>query len=58
MFLYNFALVENFEFYSVIMSYGPGVKILSPQSVVKRMKEQLRQFVANYEPLDDSEGEG
>lgn len=40
------------------MSYGPGVKILSPQSVVKRMKEQLRQFVAIYEPLDDSEGEG
>lgn len=56
--IFQIDVVENFEFYSVIMSYGPGVKILSPQSVVKRMKEQLRQFVANYEPLDDSEGEG
>ena len=41
-------VVINFEMYSVFMSYGAGVKILSPQVAVTYMHNQLSQAAANY----------
>ena len=42
-------VVINFEMYSVFMSYGAGVKILSPQVAVTYMHNQLSQAAANYD---------
>ena len=42
-------VVINFEMYSVFMSYGPGIKLLSPPSVVNHMREKLRETTAMYE---------
>ena len=42
-------VVINFEMYSVFMSYGAGVKILSPQVAVTYMLNQLSQAAANYD---------
>ena len=41
-------VVINFEMYSVFMSYGAGVKILSPQVAVTYIHNQLSQAAANY----------
>ena len=35
--VFSIKVVLNFELYSVLMSYGPGIKVLSPQKVVRRM---------------------
>ena len=45
-------VVINFEMYSVFMSYGAGVKILSPQVAVTYMLNQLSQAAANYNTTD------
>ena len=45
-------VVINFEMYSVFMSYGAGVKILSPQVAVTFMHNQLSQAAANYDTTD------
>ena len=45
-------VVINFEMYSVFMSYGAGVKILSPQVAVTYMHNQLSQAAANYDTTD------
>ena len=33
--IFQIEVVLNFELYSVLMSYGPGLRVLSPQKVVK-----------------------
>ncbi len=45
-------VVINFEMYSVFMSYGAGVKILSPQAAVTYMHNQLSQAAASYNTTD------
>ena len=45
-------VVINFEMYSVFMSYGAGVKILSPQVAVTYMHNQLSQAAASYNTTD------
>lgn len=40
--VFEIRVVINFEMYSVLMSYGPGVKILSPRSVAKFMRDRLQ----------------
>ncbi len=45
-------VVINFEMYSVFMSYGAGVKILSPQVAVTFMHNQLSQAAASYNTTD------
>jgi hypothetical protein len=37
--------------YSVFMSYGAGVKILSPKIAVSFISQQLSQAVANYDNM-------
>ena len=42
-------VVINFEMFSVFMSYGPGIKLLSPESAVNHMRNKLREATAMYE---------
>ena len=49
--IFQIEVVINFEMYSVFMSYGAGVKILSPQTAVSYMREQFIQGAANYDTM-------
>lgn len=46
--VYRISVVENFELYSVLLSYGSGLRIYSPDSVVAKVKAQLQQALAGY----------
>ena len=47
--IFEISVVLNFEFYSVMMSYGPGVKVLSPCIAVHCMKEKTKAMAKLYE---------
>ena len=49
-------VVVNKELYSVFMSYGPGVKLLSPANVVGYMRDKLREAAAYYDVDDGAVG--
>lgn len=46
---FTIEVVTNFEMYSVFMSYGPGIKILSPRNVMMHMQKQLRKALDLYD---------
>ncbi len=46
--IFQIEVVVNYEMYSVFMSYGPGVKLLSPEDVVARMHKKVREMAALY----------
>lgn len=46
--IFQIEVVLNFELYSVLMSYGPGLKVLSPPNVVAYMRDRLRQAADAY----------
>ena len=48
--IFQIEVVLNFELYSVLMSYGPGLKVLSPPNVVAYMRDCLRQAADAYLP--------
>lgn len=41
-------LIPNFEFYSIILSFGALIKIISPQLVVEHIKQQINQLSQLY----------
>jgi predicted DNA-binding transcriptional regulator YafY len=47
--VFEIEVIINFEMYSVFMSYGAGIKILSPASAVEYMRNQLNAAHALYE---------
>lgn len=47
--IYEIRVVENYELYSVLMSYGDGIRVVHPPRIVKRLSEQLHQAAANYD---------
>lgn len=47
--IFEISVVLNFEFYSVMMSYGPGIKVLSPRVAVHFMKERTKEMAKLYE---------
>lgn len=47
--IFEIEVVINFEMYSVFMSYGAGLKVLSPRCAVEHMKSTLRQAADQYE---------
>ncbi|MBQ0030612.1 MAG: WYL domain-containing protein [Bacteroidales bacterium] len=49
--IFEIEVVANYEMYSVFMSYGPGVKILSPDFAVCYMKDKLKEAAALYEQV-------
>lgn len=46
---FQIEVVVNFELYSVMMSYGPGIKIISPRNVSNYMKSQLQKAAGLYD---------
>ena len=56
--IFQIEVVLNFELYSVLMSYGPGLRVLSPQKVVDYMRDNLRQAADAYlTPIDNENNE-
>ena len=51
--IFQIEVVINYEMYSVFMSYGAGVKILSPRLAVSYMRDQLKRAAANYDTQPD-----
>jgi len=47
--IFQIEVVINFEMYSVFMSYGPGVKVISPRNAVAYMRDKLRETTALYD---------
>ena len=45
---FEIKVVVNFELYSVLMSYGPGVRVLSPRLVVDYISDRLHEAAAHY----------
>lgn len=46
-------VIVNYELYSVLLSYGPGIKVLSPDTVVQGMHERLKEAEIRYETKTD-----
>ena len=49
--IFKIEVVVNYEMYSVFMSYGPGIKIISPKFVAKNLEGKLKKAFQQY--LDD-----
>jgi predicted DNA-binding transcriptional regulator YafY len=44
-------VIENFELYSTLLSYGEGIKVISPRNVMCRMKKKIAGMLSNYEEI-------
>ncbi len=42
-------LVENFEFERQVLGFGDGIEVVKPEGLRKKMKDILRNALANYE---------
>lgn len=51
--IFSIRVVINIELYSVLMSYGPGIRVLSPRLAVNYMKAQLKAAADLYEAPDE-----
>lgn len=47
--IFSICVVPIFEMYSVLMSYGPGIRVLSPHLAVTYIKKKLREATELYE---------
>ncbi|MBQ4376871.1 MAG: WYL domain-containing protein [Bacteroidales bacterium] len=47
--IFKIEVVINFEMYSVFMSYGSGVRILSPRKARQYMLDELKKSLSQYE---------
>ena len=47
--VFRITVVPNFELYSVLMSYGAGLRVLQPTSVAEHMRDELRRAAAEYD---------
>ena len=50
--IFQIEVVINYEMYSVFMSYGAGVRILSPKIAVSYMRDQFNKAVELYDQVD------
>jgi predicted DNA-binding transcriptional regulator YafY len=46
--IFEIKVVLNMEFYAQILSFGPGVRILAPDTAVKTMRDMVRKIEALY----------
>ena len=46
--IFEITVVLNPELYTVLMGFGPGVKVLSPEKVVKEMRKLYQEGYENY----------
>ena len=59
---FSVTVEPNWEFFSVMLGFGPGVRILSPNSVVREIKKKIKKAIEQYEdsfpyPLDSRKKE-
>lgn len=47
--VFEIRVVVNVELYSVLMSYGPGVKVMSPKFVARHMRDRLNEACKMYD---------
>ncbi|MCQ2975482.1 MAG: WYL domain-containing protein [Bacteroidales bacterium] len=47
--IFRIIVCLNYELYSVLMSYGPGIKLLSPRNAVNYLKKQLQEAARLYD---------
>lgn len=50
-FTFEITVIENFELYSTLLSYGEGIKVISPRNVMCRMKKKIAGMLSNYEEI-------
>ena len=50
--VFKIEVIVNFEMYSVFMSYGTGIKVLSPEKSVNFIKNELSNWLKMYEELN------
>jgi len=46
--IFKIEVVVNYEMYSVFMSYGPGIKIISPKFVAKNLEGKFKKAFQQY----------
>jgi len=46
--LFQIEVIPNFELEQAMLNYGEGVKVISPRSLVLRMRERLKKAAAQY----------
>lgn len=46
--IFSIRVVINFEMYSVFMSYGPGIKIISPKKAMTYMRNKIKETLDLY----------
>ncbi|TFV94480.1 WYL domain-containing protein [Algoriphagus kandeliae] len=46
--VFSIEIIPNYEFYSLILSHGPRIKVLSPTSVKEKLKELASSIIALY----------
>ena len=51
--IFSINVVLNFELYSILMSYGPGLRLLAPRHAVSYLGKQLREAAALYDEQMD-----
>ena len=56
--VFRIKVVINFELFSVFMSYGPGIKVLSPRNAFDYMRDKLREAAGYYDDNHIPEGNG
>lgn len=49
--VFEITVVLNPELYTVLMGFGPGIKVLSPKAVVQEMKRLYQEGSRNYEEV-------
>jgi len=50
---FQIEVVQNFELFSVLMSYGPGLRVLSPAKAVRFISEKLHDAARAYDLNDN-----
>ena len=55
--VFQIRVVVNFEMYSVFMSYGPGVRIISPRQVVCYMRDKIQEAAELYNKAKETYSE-
>lgn len=46
--IFKISVVINFELYSVLMSYGPGVRVIYPRQAVSHMRDKTQEMANLY----------
>ena len=60
--VFSVIVEPNWEFFSLMLGFGPGVRILSPNSVVREIKRKIKKAAEQYEesfpePIDPKKKE-